>query len=253
MERLPREGVVVPVPRSVSAVVDEAVGKTNRDDPVTATTGGPAGNARLTAWTGLLLLVLIVIELVTVLDVRGLISWHIVVGTLLVPVALLKTATTTWRFGRYYTGKREYRKAGPPPNVLRVLGPLVVLTTLGVLGSGLALIALGRNSSRTVLFTALGQRVDTLTLHQGLFILFAVATGLHLLARIVPAVVLVTGRLHRSDGVPGRGPRLATLLLTLAAAAVTAALILGASSDWKQDSGHHFHDRPGVGAPAARP
>lgn len=28
----------------------------------------------------------------TVLDVRGMISWHIVVGTLLVPVALLKTA-----------------------------------------------------------------------------------------------------------------------------------------------------------------
>ena len=75
----------------------EAAGKGNRSDPVLPTTGGPAGNARLTAWTGLLLLVLFLAEVVTLLDVRGLLSWHVVLGTLLVPPALLKTASTGWR------------------------------------------------------------------------------------------------------------------------------------------------------------
>ena len=97
------------------AVADEAIGRGHRSDPVLGTTGGPAGNARLTAWTGLALLVLIVAELFTLLDVRGLLSWHVVIGVLLVPFALLKTATTGWRILRYYTGARPYRSAGPPP------------------------------------------------------------------------------------------------------------------------------------------
>jgi hypothetical protein len=51
-----------------------ATGRRHRDDPLEPRTGGPAGNARLTAWTGLLLLVLSLAELVTLLDVGGLIS-----------------------------------------------------------------------------------------------------------------------------------------------------------------------------------
>src|SRR4051812_49572720 len=93
----------------------EATGRPPRPDDVTAPTGGPAGNARLTAWTGLILLVLFGAELVTLLDVRGLITWHAVIGVVLVPPALLKTATTGWRIVRYYTGNRGYRTAGPPP------------------------------------------------------------------------------------------------------------------------------------------
>jgi hypothetical protein len=240
----------MPAPKTVTELVDEAIGKTHRADPVAPRTGGPAGNARFTAWTGLLLLALITVELVTLIDVRGLISWHIVVGTLLVPVGLLKTFATTWRFGRYYTGNRAYRSAGPPPTLLRILGPLVIVTTLGLLGSGLALIALGTVSSRRVIFTALGQRVDTLTLHQALFIAFAVATGLHVLARTVPAVIQVTGRLQRAGPlrhrVPGGAARLVALVATLTAAAITAALVLGASSEWRRDSGRSFR-QPGVG------
>ena len=76
----------MPLSTSMTETLDEAAGKRHRQDPVTGSSGGPAGNARLTAWTGVLLLVLFLVELVTVLDVDGLISWHIVVGTLLVPV-----------------------------------------------------------------------------------------------------------------------------------------------------------------------
>ena len=76
------------------AVADEAIGRGHRSDPVLTGSGGPAGNARLTAWTGLVLLALFLAELVTLLDVRGLLSWHVAIGVLLVPPALLKTAST---------------------------------------------------------------------------------------------------------------------------------------------------------------
>ena len=122
---------------------DEALGRTARTDPVLGVTGGPAGNARLTAWAGVLLLALFAAELVTLADVHGFISWHLVIGALLIPPALLKTATTGWRILRYYTGREPYRVAGPPPLLLRVLGPLVVAATLAVLGTGLLLVVLG--------------------------------------------------------------------------------------------------------------
>ena len=44
----------------------QAAGRSHRRDEVVVSSGGPAGNARLTAWTGLLLLVLFGAELVTV-------------------------------------------------------------------------------------------------------------------------------------------------------------------------------------------
>jgi hypothetical protein len=125
---------------AIDDVVDEAVGRRHRPGPVVGRTAGPAGNAQLTAWTGLLLLALVAVELVTLVDVRGLLSWHVVVGVLLVAVAALKIASTGWRFLRYYTGHRPYRQAGSPTTLLRILGPLVIASTVGVLGSGLWLI-----------------------------------------------------------------------------------------------------------------
>jgi hypothetical protein len=229
------------VPHALGDAVDVAIGKRHRDDPALPRTGGPAGNALLTAWVGLIFLVLLAGELITLLDVNGLISWHIVLGCLLVPVALVKTATIGWRILRYYTGQRDYRRAGPPPLLLRWLGPLVVVTTLGVLGSGLALIALGPRSSHTVLFSALGQRVDATTLHQALFIGFAVAVGLHIIVRLYPAVLLVTGRANRrppgARRLPGRVGRQSTVVVCLVAAGITAGLVLAASTSWQHDRG----------------
>jgi hypothetical protein len=219
----------------VDDVLDEALGRRHRPDPAVGRTAGPAGNAQLTAWTGLLLLALVVVELVTLIDVRGLLSWHVVVGVLLVAVAVLKIASTGWRFLRYYGGHRPYRQAGPPVLLLRILGPLVVLSTVGVLGSGLWLIVVGPDGGRRTLATLLGQRIDLVSVHQALFVVFAVAAGVHLLARLVPAVVLATERGHREDGsgrLRGRGPRIAVLAATVVAGALAAALILPAASDW---------------------
>jgi hypothetical protein len=219
-----------------------ATGRQRRFDPVLPTHGGPAGNARLTAWTGLLLLVLFLVELATLLNLNGLLSWHVVVGVLLVPPALLKTGSTGWRILRYYTHRAPYRRAGPPPTPLRLLGPLVVLFTLAVLGSGLALIALGPDAGRAVFGSVLGYRVSALTVHQGTFILWAVVTGLHTLGRIWPAARIV------ADGpVPGRLPRAAILTLTLVVAAVAAVILLGLSGSWLSSDLHplHHHDSGG--------
>jgi len=215
------------------AVVDESVaaalGKEVRDDPVLPGSGGPAGNARLTAWTGLVLLVLFVAELVTLLDVRGLISWHLALGVVLVPPALLKTATTSWRILRYYRGDPAYRQGGPPPLVLRVLGPLVILGSLALLGTGVALVWLGEERSRRSLFSAMGQRVDVLTLHQAAFAVWAVVTGLHVLGRLV----LAARTAARGPGaVPGPVARGALVVGSLVVAALCAVLVLAHPGGW---------------------
>lgn len=227
-------------PRVINEVWTSAIGQEHRDDPALPRNGGPAGNARLTAWIGLVLLVLFVGELATLIDVRQFITWHIAIGILLVPPALAKTATTGWRIVRYYTGARPYHQGGPPPLLLRMLGPVVVLTTLALLGSGIAVIALGPTSADETLFTIVGQNVSVLMLHKGFTVLWAVATGLHVLARIVPALLLAAGRTPgpRPDGSPARA---VTLLITVALGVVAALLVLQLTGNWTTSDLNRFH------------
>jgi hypothetical protein len=226
-------------------VFDEALGRTRRADPVLPGAGGPAGNARLTAWTGAVLLVLFIAELLTLIDVRQLISWHLIIGTLLVPPALLKTGTTGWRIVGYYTGRRPYRDAGPPPMLLRILGPLVVAGTLAVLGTGLLLILLGPDASRRPLLDILGQRLDWVSIHQATFVVWAVVTGLHTLARLVPAIRLTVAPAQSGAPVPGRVRRVTALIATVSIAAVGAALVWSAAGSWRNQPDHRDGPPPG--------
>jgi hypothetical protein len=221
-----------------------ALGRSHRADPVLTGTGGPAGNARLTAWTGLVLLVLFLAELVTLLDVSGLISWHLALGVALVPPALLKTATTGWRIARYYRGDRAYRRAGPPPVVLRLLGPLVVGATLALLGTGVALVLLGETTSRRTLLTFLGQRIDTITLHQAAFAVWAVVTGLHVLARVLPAWQLTRAT---SSPVPGPRRRAVALLAVLVLSVGCVDWVLAQPGAWSRHEGRAAHRSAGSG------
>lgn len=41
---------------------------------------------------------------------------------------------------RYYRGNKGYKTSGPPPLLLRLLGPLVVLTSLTLLVTGTTLV-----------------------------------------------------------------------------------------------------------------
>jgi hypothetical protein len=65
-----------------------------------AATGGVAGNERLTAMTGFVLLVLFAAEGVTILRVHQLLTVHFFVGMLLVGPVALKVAATGYRFAR---------------------------------------------------------------------------------------------------------------------------------------------------------
>jgi hypothetical protein len=211
----------------IATLIAEVTGRTDRPDPLRPRTGGPAGNARLTAWTGLVLLILLAVEGVTLIDVRGLVTWHIVVGSLLVPPALLKTATTGWRMVRYYAGNRDYRLAGPPPMLLRLLAPLVVISTLALLTSGIVVGVVGPDSARGSLW---GTPASLLFLHQASFAVWVVATSLHVLGRLVPAARIIGGR--AASAVEGRALRGLAVLVVLAVAAWVAAIILAGSAGW---------------------
>src|SRR4051794_27292179 len=98
---------------------------------------GVLANSRLTASVGTVLLIALAVEGVTLFDVSTMFALHAFVGLLLVPVAVLKMCTTGYRFVKYYTADEAYRRKGPPHPILRVLGPLVVISTVAVLGTGI--------------------------------------------------------------------------------------------------------------------
>lgn len=227
--------------RAVNDTLDEAIGREARENPVLPGTGGPAGNVLLTAWTGLVLLALSLAELLTLFNVRGLISWHVALGALLIPPAVMKTVSTGWRMARYYLGNPTYREVGPPPLLLRVLGPLVVVSTLGLLASGVLLVLLGQDSSHQSLVSVLGFRADWVSLHQGFFALWLVAVGLHLLGRIIPALraTVVPGS---ATVVPGRWTRILWFVTMLASAAALAVLLVHADGSWTSFHGFGGED-----------
>jgi hypothetical protein len=94
--------------------------------------GGAAGNERLTAMTGAALLVLFAAEGVTILALHRLLTLHFFIGMLLAGPVALKISSTGYRFIRYYAGARPYVRKGPPAPLLRLLAPVVVLTSCGV-------------------------------------------------------------------------------------------------------------------------
>ena len=104
---------------------------------------GVIGNERLTALAGAGLLVLIVVELVTVANLRAGLAIHVLIGVLLAGPLAVKLGSTGYRFLRYYTGSPAYVRKGPPRLPLRGLAPLLLLTTLVVIGSGIGLVVTG--------------------------------------------------------------------------------------------------------------
>lgn len=225
---------------AIADAAASAAGRERRNDAVLPLTGGPAGNALLTAWTALVLLVGSVAELLTLLDVHGLISWHVAIGALLIPPALLKTGSTGWRMVRYYTRNRPYVDAGPPPMLLRLLGPLVVVSTLGLLGSGVLLVLLGPLRSHGSLLDVLGFRIDWVTIHQGFFAVWVVVTGLHVLGRVVPAARIALAS-RRETAVPGAWVRWLVLTVMTASAVALAVALVQADHSWASLNWFAFH------------
>jgi hypothetical protein len=141
---------------------------------------GAEGNERLTAWTGASLFVGFAVEGYTILDVHWYLTWHIVIGfALLVPVAL-KISSTVYRFARYYTHSPAYVRRGPPRMLLRILGPFLILATLSVLLTGIAIMFAG------------DYRHPIEELHKLSFIAWFGLTAVHVLAYLwrVPRLML---------------------------------------------------------------
>ena len=134
---------------------------------------GVAGNARLTAANAAVLLILLAAEGVTVLRIRQLLSPHVFIGMVLIPPVLVKVASTTWRFVRYYGGVPAYRRKGPPPVLLRLLGPVVVILTLVLLASGVGLLRAGRSWLPLLL-----------RVHKASFVLWFGAMTIHVLGHL---------------------------------------------------------------------
>lgn len=181
------------------------------------------GNARLTAGTGAILLVLLAVEGLTVLRIHALLVPHIFIGMLLVPPILLKVGSTLWRFSRYYLGRRSYRRRGPPPLVLRVLGPFVVILTITLFASGVAL-----------LFVPPAARGALLLLHKASFVLWFCAMTVHVIAH-----VLDTARLAPRDlvsrtrlQVRGASARQWTIVASLVAGVLLAVGVTPHAGEW---------------------
>jgi hypothetical protein len=199
--------------------------------PATATdrprvaASGPVGNERLTAWAGSVLFVLLAVEGVTILSVGSMLSAHMIVGVLLLGPVALKLCSTGYRFVRYYTGSAAYREQGPPRPLLRVLAPILVVSTVAVFGSGIALLVVGPAAAG-----------PWLTLHKASFIVwFGVAT-VHVLAYAtrVPALVSRDLAPRRARTAPHPGLRVAATLAALVLGLVLVRLTSSSMHTWTQ-------------------
>jgi hypothetical protein len=134
---------------------------------------GVVANERLTALTGVLLVVLLALLGLTVFSVRRLLPEHFFLGILVIPPLALKMASTGYRFSRYYTGDPRYRRAGPPELLMRLLAPIVVVSTVAIFATGLELWLFGlRYGSVWV------------EAHKLSFAIWVPATGVHVLGHL---------------------------------------------------------------------
>lgn len=171
--------------------------------------GGSAGNEQLTAVVATVLLVLLAVEGATLLQLRSLLTVHAFVGMLLIPVVALKLGSAGWRALRYYRGGEEYVRHGPPQVALRVLvAPLIVLSTIVLFATGVALLVLDQTEGTLV------------GLHKASFIVWVGATTVHVLAHALKLPAALRAR------IPGVTARLAIVsgVLVLGAALATATL-----------------------------
>jgi hypothetical protein len=203
--------------------------------------GGAEGNERLTVLTGAVLLLLLAAEGVTILRLGRLLTLHFFIGMLLLGPVALKAGSVSYRFFRYYAGRAPYRRKGPPAPLLRLLGPVVMLLTACVFGSGVVLAIVGPAARHPWLFV-----------HKASFILWFAAMAIHVLAYVprLPRLLYAEARgparsqnggRHATRGRPaaraaqlvgGRGVRLSLLIASLAAGAVIALLTVHLAGAW---------------------
>jgi hypothetical protein len=197
--------------------------------------GGTDGNEQLTAIAGVLLLALLAVLGVTIVRIGQLLWLHLFLGLLLIGPAVLKLASTGYRFARYYLAAAAYRLKGPPHLLLRGLAPVLVVTTLAVFATGVLLLVDGP-----------GSRDQLLLWHKVSFIVWLVALAPHVLGHLVelpPAL-----RLRRNAGpvaTGGGAGRAIALASAIAGGAVLAIVLLPDFAAWTAAAGHFHHHHHG--------
>ncbi len=171
--RTPVRGTAWTPPRPDNGSAPRVAPLGSGDDP------GVESNARLTGLTAAVLFVLFAVEGITVLQIRSLLTPHVFIGMLLVPPILLKMGSTGWRFARYYLGSPAYRRKGPPPPTLRLLGPLVIVLTVTLFASGIA-----------ALLGPVAIRSPMLLLHKASFVVWLLVMAVHVLGHLLDTASL---------------------------------------------------------------
>jgi hypothetical protein len=136
--------------------------------------------------TGAVLLVLLAAEGVTILGRRQLLTLHFFLGFLPIGPVLLKLGSTIYQFFSYYAGAAPYVRKGPPMPLLRLLGPVVIATSVGVIGSGVTLTIVGPGPS------------IWLFAHKAFFVLWLGAMTIHVVAYAPKLPRLLLSRLTGS-------------------------------------------------------
>jgi preprotein translocase subunit SecG len=190
--------------------------------PVAAS--GPEGNEHLTAITGAVLLIGFAIEGATIVAIHRFLWLHFVVGFLLIGPVLLKIGSTIYRFVQFYAGSPSYVRKGPPAPLLRVLGPLVVLTSAAVIGTGVALAFVGPGQG------------NWLFLHKATFILWFGVMTIHVLAYAprLPRLLLRSAdpRHPSPSAAPGGAIRWLALSAAIGVGVLVAALTMHLTGQW---------------------
>ena len=184
---------------------------------------GVVGNERLTALAGAVLLVLLAVELVTSIRLRTLLSAHVVVGMVLAGPLAVKLGSTGYRFVRYYTRAPAYVRRGPPHPALRLLGPLLVATTLVVVGSGIGLMVTGPDHAGLLL-----------PVHGFSVLVFLPLIAIHFVAHLLatPRLVVDEWSPVSAAQAPGRGIRMGVNLGALVLGVLGAVVLLPTITPW---------------------
>lgn len=199
------------------------------------TGGGTSGNERLTGATGILLVVLLAAIGVTLLRLSSLISVHLFIGLVLVPPVALKMASTGYRFARYYTADPVYRERGAPPLALRLIAPIVIVSSVAVLATGVALLFVSPDSAGILR-----------GLHKASFVVWVVFTAIHVLGHLpdLQKTFLIErgGRVEYNELAAGRTGRIISLVGALVAGVVLAIVLVPHFGAWSHfEAFRHGH------------
>ena len=201
------------------------------------TGGGTDGNEELTATTGVVLIVLLAVLGVTIVFIGQLIWLHLFLGLILIGPVGLKMASTGYRFARYYTRGPAYTEKGPPQLWLRLLAPLVVISTVVVFASGVVLLVDGPSARGT-----------WLGVHKVSFFAWLAITALHVLGHLprLPRQLHAVKAVEELGGLArGRAGRWILMAGSMLAGLVLALALIPHYGAWTVPGVLHHHHHHG--------